>query len=150
LGLIDKVLAPASSNKRPAPQWQRPKAKGKVERINPNERTVGRSGGLFVWVTFTQCDSVGSPPRFVAAEIAVAHKPVVVIGDSPALFAKPWTPAEEERLWAMVMSGMSVKDLAPELQRTIAAVRTRACLQLSMIMAEASWTPARNILASLS
>ncbi len=86
MGLIDKVLAPASSNKRPAPQWQRPKAKGKVERINPNERTVGRSGGLFVWVTFTQCDSVGSPPRFAAAEIAVAHKPVVVIGDSPALF----------------------------------------------------------------
>ncbi len=26
----------------------------------------------------------------------------------------------------------------------------RACLQLSMIIAEASWTPARNILASLS
>ena len=36
LGLIDKVLAPASVKERPVPQWQRQKAKGKVERINPN------------------------------------------------------------------------------------------------------------------
>jgi transposase-like protein len=36
MGLIDKVLAPASVKERPVPQWQRQKAKGKVERINPN------------------------------------------------------------------------------------------------------------------
>ena len=36
LGLVRQVLAPASANKRQAPQWQRQKAKGKVERINPN------------------------------------------------------------------------------------------------------------------
>jgi len=37
LGLVRQVLAPASANKRHAPQWQGQKAKGKVERTNPND-----------------------------------------------------------------------------------------------------------------
>jgi hypothetical protein len=55
LGLIDEVLAPASTNKRPVPEWQCHTAKAKSSASIPtdmhvNERTVGRSGGLFVWV----------------------------------------------------------------------------------------------------
>ena len=55
LGLIDEVLAPASTNKRPVPEWQCHTAKAKSSASTPtdmhvNERTVGRSGGLFVWV----------------------------------------------------------------------------------------------------
>jgi hypothetical protein len=40
--------------------------------------------------------------------------------------ARPWTPAEEERLRALVMAGMSAIDLSPELQRSVAAVRSRS------------------------
>jgi DNA-binding NarL/FixJ family response regulator len=38
----------------------------------------------------------------------------------------PWTPAEEERLRAMIVSGMSVKDIATEHQRNVGAVRSRS------------------------
>ena len=44
----------------------------------------------------------------------------------PRFSAKPWTPAEEEHLRAMIMSGMSVKDIAIEHQRSVAAVRSRS------------------------
>ena len=44
----------------------------------------------------------------------------------PQLHAKPWTPEEEERLRAMVVSGIGVKDLSSELQRSVAAVRSRS------------------------
>jgi hypothetical protein len=37
-----------------------------------------------------------------------------------------WTPEEEERLRATIMSGMSVQDVSFELQRTVAAVRARS------------------------
>jgi hypothetical protein len=55
LGLIDEVLAPASTNKRPVPEWQCHTAKAKSSAstrtdMHVNERTVGRSGSLFVWV----------------------------------------------------------------------------------------------------
>ncbi len=55
LGLIDKVLAPASTNKRQETipiEWQCHTARAKSSASTPtvNERTVGRSGGLFVWV----------------------------------------------------------------------------------------------------
>jgi hypothetical protein len=40
LGLVRQVLAPASANKRHAPQWQGQKAKGKVERINHNDMST--------------------------------------------------------------------------------------------------------------
>jgi len=58
-GLIDEVLAPASTNKRPVPQWQCHVAKAKSSASSPidmhvNERTVGRSGGLFVWVAWVR------------------------------------------------------------------------------------------------
>src|ERR1700675_4051418 len=53
LGLIDEVLAPASTNKRPVPEWQCPTAKAKSSASTPtdvhvNERTAGSTGGLFV------------------------------------------------------------------------------------------------------
>ena len=44
----------------------------------------------------------------------------------PQLHARPWTPEEEERLRAMVVSGIGVKDLSSELQRSVAAVRSRS------------------------
>ena len=44
----------------------------------------------------------------------------------PGFSAKPWTPAEEERLRTMIMSGMSVKDIATEHQRSVGAVRARS------------------------
>ena len=55
LGLIDKVLAPASTNKRQETipiEWHCHTARAKSSASTPtvNERTVGRSGGLFVWV----------------------------------------------------------------------------------------------------
>lgn len=44
----------------------------------------------------------------------------------PRFSTKPWTPVEEERLRAMIMSSMSVKDIAIEHQRSVAAVRARS------------------------
>ena len=44
----------------------------------------------------------------------------------PGFSAKLWTPAEEERLRAIIMSGMGVKNISTELQRSVAAVRTRS------------------------
>ena len=44
----------------------------------------------------------------------------------PQFHARPWTPAEEERLRAMIMSGMGVQDVSSELERTAAAVRSRS------------------------
>ena len=44
----------------------------------------------------------------------------------PRFFGKSWTPAEEEHLRAMIMSGMSVRDIATEHQRSVAAVRARS------------------------
>ena len=44
----------------------------------------------------------------------------------PQFHAKPWTLVEEERLRAMIMSGMDVKDISSELQRTVVAVRSRS------------------------
>jgi hypothetical protein len=40
--------------------------------------------------------------------------------------ARPWTAAEEERLRALVMEGMSAIDLSLELQRSVAAVRSKS------------------------
>jgi hypothetical protein len=40
--------------------------------------------------------------------------------------ARPWTPTEEERLRALIMAGMSADDLSSELQRSVAAVRSRS------------------------
>src|SRR6266581_3891332 len=53
--IFDEVLAPASTNKRPVPERQCHTAKAKSSASTPtdmhvNKRTVGRSGGLFVWV----------------------------------------------------------------------------------------------------
>ena len=53
--MIDKVLAPASTNKRQETipiEWHCRTARAKSSASTPavNERTVGRSGGLFVWV----------------------------------------------------------------------------------------------------
>ena len=74
-GLIDEVLAPASTKKRPVPEWQCHTAKAKSSASNPtdmhvNERTVGRSGGLFVWVA-----GMGSnqAPRVVLSSHALAE-----------------------------------------------------------------------------
>jgi DNA-binding CsgD family transcriptional regulator len=39
----------------------------------------------------------------------------------PQFHTTPWTPAEEERLRAMIVSGMSVKDIATEHQRSVRA-----------------------------
>jgi hypothetical protein len=44
----------------------------------------------------------------------------------PRFFAKPWKPAEEEHLRAMILSGMSVQEVSSELERTVAAVRARS------------------------
>jgi hypothetical protein len=44
----------------------------------------------------------------------------------PQFHKTPWTPAEEERLRAMIMSGMSVKDISTEHQRSVGAVRSRS------------------------
>ena len=44
----------------------------------------------------------------------------------PQFHTTPWTPAEEERLRAMIVSGMSVKDIATEHQRSVGAVRARS------------------------
>jgi hypothetical protein len=79
LGLIDEVLAPASTkastNKRPVPEWQCQTAKAKSSASTPtdmhvNERAVGRSGGLFVWVA-----GMGStqPLRVVLLSYALAE-----------------------------------------------------------------------------
>src|ERR1700716_631568 len=53
-GLIDEVLAPASTNKRPAPEWQCHTAKAKSSASTPtdmhvNERTGRATGGFFCW-----------------------------------------------------------------------------------------------------
>jgi len=44
----------------------------------------------------------------------------------PLFHTRPWTPAEEGRLRAMIISGMSVYDVSFELQRTVEAVRSRS------------------------
>jgi hypothetical protein len=44
----------------------------------------------------------------------------------PQFHTTPWTPAEEERLRAMILSGMSVEDIATEHQRSVGAVRSRS------------------------
>jgi hypothetical protein len=76
LGLIDKVLAPASVKERPVPQWQRQKAKGKVERINPNCqrkdcRSIRRSfclGGALAFGGQQRCLEVASRSRHVLTQ----------------------------------------------------------------------------------
>jgi hypothetical protein len=75
LGLIDEVLAPASTNKRPVPEWQCHTAKAKSSASVPtdmhvNERTVGRSGGLFVWGDWHGVDQA---PRVVLPSYALAE-----------------------------------------------------------------------------
>jgi hypothetical protein len=42
------------------------------------------------------------------------------------LHTKHWTNVEDERLRALVISGMNAWDIAAELERTVAAVRARA------------------------
>jgi hypothetical protein len=44
----------------------------------------------------------------------------------PQFHTTPWTPAKEERLRAMIVSGMSVKDIVTEHQRSVGAVRARS------------------------
>jgi hypothetical protein len=44
----------------------------------------------------------------------------------PQFHARPWTPAEEERLRAMIMSGIGVKDIATKHQRSVGAVRAKS------------------------
>jgi hypothetical protein len=44
----------------------------------------------------------------------------------PRFFAKPWNPEEEERLRAMIISGMSLQEVSSELQRTVAGVRGKS------------------------
>jgi hypothetical protein len=44
----------------------------------------------------------------------------------PQFHMTPWTPTEEERLRAMIMSGMSVKDISTEHQRSVGAVRSKS------------------------
>ena len=42
------------------------------------------------------------------------------------LNAKQWTNVEDERLHSLVISGMNAWGIAAELERTVAAVRSRA------------------------
>jgi hypothetical protein len=42
------------------------------------------------------------------------------------LNAKLWTKIEDERLRSLVISGMNTSGIAAELERTVAAVRSRA------------------------
>jgi hypothetical protein len=42
------------------------------------------------------------------------------------LNAKQWTNVEDERLRSLVISGMNASGIAAELERTVAAVRSRA------------------------
>jgi hypothetical protein len=42
------------------------------------------------------------------------------------LHKKPWTNTENDRLRSLVISGMNAWDIAAELERTVAAVRSRA------------------------
>jgi len=44
----------------------------------------------------------------------------------PLFHTRPWTPAEEGRLRAMIISGMSAWDVSSKLQRTVEAVRSRS------------------------
>jgi hypothetical protein len=44
----------------------------------------------------------------------------------PLFHTRPWTPAEEGRLRAMIISGISVQDVSSKLQRTVEAVRSRS------------------------
>jgi hypothetical protein len=39
---------------------------------------------------------------------------------------KPWTALDDERLRSLAISGIDVSEIATELERTIAAVRSRA------------------------
>jgi hypothetical protein len=42
------------------------------------------------------------------------------------LHTKHWTNVEDERLGSLAISGMIARDIAAELERTVAAVRSRA------------------------
>jgi hypothetical protein len=44
----------------------------------------------------------------------------------PQFRPKPWTIAEEQHLRAMIVAGRSADDLSRELQRSVAAVRSRS------------------------
>jgi hypothetical protein len=39
---------------------------------------------------------------------------------------KPWTPLDDERLRSLAIAGMDASEIATELERTVAAVRSRA------------------------
>jgi hypothetical protein len=46
---------------------------------------------------------------------------------SPArLTSKLWTPLDDERLRSLAVSGLGVREIAAELERTVSAVRARA------------------------
>jgi DNA-directed RNA polymerase specialized sigma24 family protein len=46
---------------------------------------------------------------------------------SPArLASKLWTPLDDERLRSLAVSGLNVREIAAELERTVSAVRARA------------------------
>jgi DNA-directed RNA polymerase specialized sigma24 family protein len=41
------------------------------------------------------------------------------------LTSKQWTPLDDERLRSLAIAGMDAKEIATELERTVAAVRSR-------------------------
>jgi hypothetical protein len=47
-------------------------------------------------------------------------------GEMMAGPSRPWTPLDDERLRSLAIAGMDANEIATELERTVAAVRSRA------------------------
>ena len=62
------------------------------------------------------------------------------------LSAKPWTTAEDDRLRSLAISGMNAWGIAAELERTVAAVRSRA-ERFGLSLRRVTVAPSRRLVA---
>ena len=152
LGLIDKVLAPASVKERPVPQWQRQKAKGKVERINPNCqrkdcRSIRRSFCLGGALAFGHGVFGSEPATIIWKSEALAH-PREVPRNDRILRTVPngWSPEVRRETGISEKNRATLPVGSPELELEMARTTGLNCqrTRLENTRLWESWRRERN------